>query len=218
MRTTEPTATRGVRLEIRGLSKHYGKRQVLERTELVIEPGEFVAIVGRSGCGKSTLLRLIAGLEPLETGRITLDAQVLSAPKLSVPPEKRHIGMVFQNYCLFPHLSVRNNIAYGIRQRQHKKERVNEMLALIDMQAHADRYPYQLSGGQQQRVALARSLAPKPKIILMDEPFSNLDATLKQSVRQEVKAILQAENMTSIIVTHDLQDTEALCDDTVVLA
>ena len=175
-------------------------------------------MVGASGCGKSTLLRLIAGLEPLETGSITLDAQVLSAPKLSVPPEKRHIGMVFQNYCLFPHLSVRNNIAYGIRQRQHKKERVNEMLALIDMQAHADRYPYQLSGGQQQRVALARSLAPKPKIILMDEPFSNLDATLKQSVRQEVKAILQAENMTSIIVTHDLQDTEALCDDTVVLA
>ena len=205
-------------LENIGFSYPTSEKPTLQGFNLSIQKGDCIGLVGASGCGKSTLLRLIAGLEPLETGSITLDAQVLSAPKLSVPPEKRHIGMVFQNYCLFPHLSVRNNIAYGIRQRQHKKERVNEMLALIDMQAHADRYPYQLSGGQQQRVALARSLAPKPKIILMDEPFSNLDATLKQSVRQEVKAILQAENMTSIIVTHDLQDTEALCDDTVVLA
>ena len=205
-------------LENIGFSYPKSGKPTLQGFNLSIQKGDCIGLVGASGCGKSTLLRLIAGLEPLETGRITLDAQVLSAPKLSVPPEKRHIGMVFQNYCLFPHLSVRNNIAYGIRQRQHKKERVNEMLALIDMQAHADRYPYQLSGGQQQRVALARSLAPKPKIILMDEPFSNLDATLKQSVRQEVKAILQAENMTSIIVTHDLQDTEALCDGTVVLA
>jgi iron(III) transport system ATP-binding protein len=205
-------------LENIGFSYPKSGKPTLQGFNLSIQKGDCIGLVGASGCGKSTLLRLIAGLEPLETGSITLDAQVLSAPKLSVPPEKRHIGMVFQNYCLFPHLSVRNNIAYGIRQRQHKKERVNEMLALIDMQAHADRYPYQLSGGQQQRVALARSLAPKPKIILMDEPFSNLDATLKQSVRQEVKAILQAENMTSIIVTHDLQDTEALCDDTVVLA
>ena len=205
-------------LENIGFSYPKSEKPTLQGFNLSIQKGDCIGLVGASGCGKSTLLRLIAGLEPLETGSITLDAQVLSAPKLSVPPEKRHIGMVFQNYCLFPHLSVRNNIAYGIRQRQHKKERVNEMLALIDLQAHADRYPYQLSGGQQQRVALARSLAPKPKIILMDEPFSNLDATLKQSVRQEVKAILQAENMTSIIVTHDLQDTEALCDDTVVLA
>ena len=205
-------------LENIGFSYPKSEKPTLQGFNLSIQKGDCIGLVGASGCGKSTLLRLIAGLEPLETGSITLDAQVLSAPKLSVPPEKRHIGMVFQNYCLFPHLSVRNNIAYGLRQRQHKKERVNEMLALIDMQAHADRYPYQLSGGQQQRVALARSLAPKPKIILMDEPFSNLDATLKQSVRQEVKAILQAENMTSIIVTHDLQDTEALCDDTVVLA
>ena len=205
-------------LENIGFSYPKSEKPTLQGFNLSIQKGDCIGLVGASGCGKSTLLRLIAGLEPLETGSITLDAQVLSAPKLSVPPEKRHIGMVFQNYCLFPHLSVRNNIAYGIRQRQHKKERVNEMLALIDMQAHADRYPYQLSGGQQQRVALARSLAPKPKIILMDEPFSNLDATLKQSVRQEVKAILQAENMTSIIVTHDLQDTEALCDVTVVLA
>lgn len=205
-------------LENIGFSYPKSEKPTLQGFNLSIQKGDCIGLVGASGCGKSTLLRLIAGLEPLETGSITLDAQVLSAPKLSVPPEKRHIGMVFQNYCLFPHLSVRNNIAYGIRQRQHKKERVNEMLDLIDMQAHADRYPYQLSGGQQQRVALARSLAPKPKIILMDEPFSNLDATLKQSVRQEVKAILQAENMTSIIVTHDLQDTEALCDDTVVLA
>ena len=204
-------------LENIGFSYPKSEKPTLQGFNLSIQKGDCIGLVGASGCGKSTLLRLIAGLEPLETGSITLDAQVLSAPKLSVPPEKRHIGMVFQNYCLFPHLSVRNNIAYGIRQSQHKKERVNEMLALIDMQAHADRYPYQLSGGQQQRVALARSLAPKPKIILMDEPFSNLDATLKQSVRQEVKAILQAENMTSIIVTHDLQDTEALCDDTVVL-
>ena len=205
-------------LENIGFSYPKSEKPTLQGFNLSIQKGDCIGLVGASGCGKSTLLRLIAGLEPLETGSIILDAQVLSAPKLSVPPEKRHIGMVFQNYCLFPHLSVRNNIAYGIRQRQHKKERVNEMLALIDMQAHADRYPYQLSGGQQQRVALARSLAPKPKIILMDEPFSNLDATLKQSVRQEVKAILQAENMTSIIVTHDLQDTEALCDDTVVLS
>ena len=204
-------------LENIGFSYPKSEKPTLQGFNLSIQKGDCIGLVGASGCGKSTLLRLIAGLEPLETGSITLDAQLLSAPKLSVPPEKRHIGMVFQNYCLFPHLSVRNNIAYGIRQRQHKKERVNEMLALIEMQSHADRYPYQLSGGQQQRVALARSLAPKPKIILMDEPFSNLDAALKQSVRHEVREILQAENMTSIIVTHDLQDTDVLCHDTVVL-
>ncbi len=193
------------------------EKATLKNFNLAIGKGDSIGLVGASGCGKSTLLRLIAGLETLAEGRITLDGQLLSSPKVSVLPEHRHIGMVFQNHCLFPHMTVRNNIAYGIRQRLHKKERVNEMLALIEMQSHADRYPYQLSGGQQQRVALARSLAPKPKIILMDEPFSNLDAALKQSVRHEVREILQAENMTSIIVTHDLQDTDVLCHDTVVL-
>ena len=193
------------------------EKPTLQNFNLSIGKGDSIGLVGASGCGKSTLLRLIAGLETLAEGRITLDGQLLSSPKVSVLPEHRHIGMVCQNHCLFPHMTVRNNIAYGIRQRLHKKERVNEMLALIEMQEHADRYPYQLSGGQQQRVALARSLAPKPKIILMDEPFSNLDAALKQSVRHEVKEILQAENMTSIIVTHDLQDADVLCHDTVVL-
>ena len=193
------------------------EKPTLQNFNLAIRKGDSIGLAGASGRGKSTLLHLIAGLETLAEGRITLDGQLLSSPKVSVLPEHRHIGMVFQDHCLFPHMTVRNNIAYGIRQRLHKKERVNEMLALIEMQNHADRYPYQLSGGQQQRVALARSLAPKPKIILMDEPFSNLDAALKQSVRHEVREILQAENMTSIIVTHDLQDTDVLCHDTVVL-
>ena len=160
-------------------------------------------LVGASGCGKSTLLRLIAGLEPLETGSIILDAQVLSAPKLSVPPEKRHIGMVFQNYCLFPHLSVRNNIAYGIRQRQHKKERVNEMLALIDMQAHADRYPYQLSGGQQQRVAIARALAMDPIAMLFDEPTSALDPEMVKEVLDTMIGLAD-DGMTMLCVTHEM--------------
>ena len=204
-------------LENIGFSYQKSDKPTLKNFNLAINKGASIGLVGASGCGKSTLLRLIAGLETLAEGSITLDAQLLSSPKVCVLPEKRQIGMVFQNYCLFPHLTVRKNIAYGLRQRLHKKERVNEMLALIEMEDHADRYPYQLSGGQQQRVALARSLAPKPKIILMDEPFSNLDATLKKSVRDEVKTILKAENMTSIIVSHDVQDTDALCDDTVVL-
>ena len=163
------------------------------------------------------MLRLIAGLEPLETGSITLDAQVLSAPKLSVPPEKRHIGMVFQNYCLFPHLSVRNNIAYGIRQRQHKKERVNEMLDLIDMQAHADRYPYQLSGGQQQRVAIAKILMQQADIILADEPIASLDPESAKSVMNTLQNIHEQDGKTVIVTLHQVDYARRYCPRTVAL-
>ena len=188
------------------------EKATLKNFNLAIGKGDSIGLVGASGCGKSTLLRLIAGLETLAAGSITLDGQLLSSPKVSVLPENRHIGMVFQNHCLFPHMTVRNNIAYGIRQRLHKKERVNEMLALIEMQSHADRYPYQLSGGQQQRVALARALAPRPQLLLLDEPFASLDAHLRLQLAQDVRALLENEGVSAIMVTHDQAEAFAFAD------
>jgi len=187
---------------------------VLEDFTLCVEKGEIVSIVGLSGSGKSTVLRLIAGLEVPTEGCISMHDKIVVDSTTFVPPEKRNVGMVFQDYALFPHLTVYENIAFGIAKLKSidRAVRVGGLLDLINMAEYKDRFPYQLSGGQQQRVALARALAPNPYLLLMDEPFSNIDCDLKQKIRQEIKNILKAENMTCIFVTHDKSDVDDMSD------
>jgi len=187
---------------------------VLEDFNLCVEKGEIVSIVGLSGSGKSTVLRLIAGLEVPTEGCISMHDKIVVDSTTFVPPEERNVGMVFQDYALFPHLTVYENIAFGIAKLKSidRAVRVGGLLDLINMAEYKDRFPYQLSGGQQQRVALARALAPNPYLLLMDEPFSNIDCDLKQKIRQEIKNILKAENMTCIFVTHDKSDVDDLSD------
>lgn len=193
---------------------------VLKDFNLTVAKGEIVSIVGLSGSGKSTVLRLIAGLEVPAKGAIRINGKVVADEKTFLPPEKRNIGMVFQDYALFPHLSVYSNIAFGISNmpKMERDERVDRLLALINMQEYKDRYPYQLSGGQQQRVAVARALAPRPYLLLMDEPFSNIDFELKEKMRLEIRSILKAEAATCIFVTHDKSDLDGLSDRTITVA
>ncbi|NGP46795.1 ABC transporter ATP-binding protein [Bacillaceae bacterium SIJ1] len=181
---------------------------------LDIEQGETVTILGESGSGKSTLLRLIAGLETPSSGSISIDGKTIVDQKQFIPPEQRGVGMVFQDYALFPHMTVAKNITYGLRKmnRRKKQERLEELLDLVNLADFKDRYPYELSGGQQQRVALARALAPAPALLVCDEPFSNLDANLQVKIRDELHGILKKTGVTSIFVTHDQADAQALAD------
>lgn len=197
-----------------------GDQYVLKDFSLTVAKGEIVSVVGLSGSGKSTVLRLIAGLEVPASGTIRINDKVVADKNTFVPPEKRKIGMVFQDYALFPHLSVYNNIAFGISNmpKKERDERIDGLLTLINMREYKERYPYQLSGGQQQRVAVARALAPHPYILLMDEPFSNIDFELKEKMRLEIRSILKAESATCIFVTHDKSDLEGLSDRTVTVA
>jgi iron(III) transport system ATP-binding protein len=178
-----------------------------------MQAGELMGIAGASGLGKSTLLRLIAGLEEAQQGCIVIDGKLVLGNGICLPPEKRRVCMVFQDYGLFPHMTVSANIAYGLHGpgRDRRRERVREMLELVRMREMAARYPYELSGGQQQRVALARALAPKPKLLLLDEPFSNLDAALKEGIRSEMRDILVSTMTTCLFVSHDTADLEAVC-------
>ncbi|MGQ9558711.1 MAG: ABC transporter ATP-binding protein [Desulfurispora sp.] len=187
---------------------------VLEGFELTVEAGEIVALVGPSGCGKSTVLRLLAGLERPRRGRISIGGRLMVGDGIFVPPERRGVGMVFQDFALFPHLTVEKNIAYGINRlpRAERRERLKALLALTGLAELVHRYPHQLSGGQQQRVALARALAPGPAVLLLDEPFSSLDAHLRDRLRGEVRRIIRAAGTTALFVTHDRQDVEALAD------
>lgn len=191
-----------------------GSKRVIQDYSLRMDQGEIVGILGQSGCGKSTLLRLIAGLEQPAAGRIVINGKILVDQRQFVEPERRGVGMIFQDYALFPHLTVEQNILFGLHQltRNERKERLSEMLELVQLEAYGKRFPHELSGGQQQRVAFARALAPRPSILLMDEPFSNLDADLKKIIREELKQMLRAANITSILVTHDKEDAEAICD------
>jgi iron(III) transport system ATP-binding protein len=184
-----------------------------------LEQGEVVGVLGQSGCGKSTLLRLIAGLEAPHSGRISIGGTTMVDSNVFVSPESRGVGMVFQDYALFPHLTVENNILFGLHRlaKKERAARLDEMLSLVQLREYAKRYPHELSGGQQQRVAFARALAPRPSILLMDEPFSNLDADLKGKIRDELKQLLRAANITSILVTHDKEDADAICDRIVLL-
>lgn len=181
---------------------------------LTIDQGQIIAILGESGSGKTTILRLLSGLEIPDCGMIKIDGTIIVDEHTFLLPEKRGIGMVFQDYALFPHMTVEENIRFGLRNigRKEKKKRVDEMLQLIHMQAFKKRYPYELSGGQQQRVALARALAPNPSLLLLDEPFSNLDANLQITIRDEVKQLIKKTGITSIFVTHDIEDARAIAD------
>lgn len=171
-------------------------------------------MIGPSGCGKTTLLRAVAGLDPLQTGFIQLAGQLVSGKGVHVAPEKRRVGMVFQDYALFPHMTVQTNVAFGLQglARPPRLARVDEVLALVGLSSSKDRYPHELSGGQQQRVALARALAPKPDLILLDEPFSNLDVEMRERLALDVREILNASGITALLVTHDQMEAFAMGD------
>ncbi|MCX7896467.1 MAG: ABC transporter ATP-binding protein [Rhodocyclaceae bacterium] len=192
----------------------YGDHLVLEELSLTLQAGQIGCLLGASGCGKTTVLRLIAGFERPSAGSILLRDEVMASPRRFVPPEKRRIGMVFQDYALFPHLTVADNIAFGLRgmQKEFTRRRVRELLELVGLPAHGDRYPHELSGGQQQRIALARALAPAPHLLLLDEPFSNLDAELRERLSLEVRAILKETQTSAILVTHDQHEAFAMAD------
>lgn len=207
-------------VEIENLTFLFSKKNppVVKDFSFSVCEGEIVGILGSSGSGKSTLLRLIAGLEAPTRGRIKIANKLVVSEKLFVQPENRGVGMVFQDYALFPHMTVKDNIVFGL-SRLAKKERqirLKEMLELVKMEDFENRYPHELSGGQQQRVALARALAPKPNVLLMDEPFSNLDADLKEMIREELRLILKTANMTCIMVSHDRKDVESICDRSII--
>ncbi|USG64827.1 ABC transporter ATP-binding protein [Brevibacillus ruminantium] len=207
--------------EIKELSFYYpkAKEKTIQDFTLTISQGEIVGILGQSGSGKSTLLRLISGLEEPAGGSITIAGKTVVDGQRFVEPEERGVGMVFQDYALFPHLTVAQNIVFGLHRlsRKERKQRLAEMLELVQLTGFENRYPHELSGGQQQRVALARALAPKPSVLLMDEPFSNLDADLKERIREELRDILKLAQITCIFVTHDKEDVKAICDRTVVM-
>lgn len=211
-------------LRLEGLVHHYANTPVLRDVSLHLATGEIGCLLGPSGCGKTTALRLIAGFEQLQHGAIYCGSDLLSRAEnqkitANVSPESRHVGMVFQDYALFPHLTVAENIAFGL-ERIHdidKHQRVNEMLSLVGLQHLSKSFPHQLSGGQQQRIALARALAPKPRLILMDEPFSNLDIELREKLSIEVRDILKHEGITSLLVTHDQNEAFALADKVAVM-
>ncbi|MFC4775505.1 ABC transporter ATP-binding protein [Paenibacillus sp. GCM10023252] len=203
-------------VEVKNLTFTYQKQgtAVIDRVSYSIQHGDIVGILGASGSGKSTLLRLIAGLEVPSGGSIHINGVTVNDQSSFIQPESRGVGMIFQDYALFPHMNVRTNIEFGLHgmPRKQRRLRAEEMLRLVQLAEFGDRYPHELSGGQQQRVALARALAPKPNVLLMDEPFSSLDAGLRESIRQELRDILRRENMTCLFVTHDPQDVEAICD------
>lgn len=201
-------------LSIQNLSKKYSQNQVLAVKDfsLAIKKGEIVAITGESGCGKTTLLRLIAGLEIPDEGTITIHNQIVADKTTWIKPEKRHVGMVFQDYALFPHLNIKENIAFGLNRTKNKAEIIHDILALVGLQDYENRYPHELSGGQQQRVALARALAPQPALLLLDEPFSNLDEMLKEQVREDLLRIIRQTATTTLLVTHDVKDALAIAD------
>ena len=201
-------------LDVENLDAGYDDLQVLNQVSFKLEPGEIGCILGPSGCGKSTVLRTIAGFEAAWSGRILIDNVEVSTSGYSLPPERRNIGMVFQDFALFPHLSVEDNVRFGLHRlgRREQQRRVQEMLAIVGMIAYAQAYPHQLSGGQQQRVALARALAPRPSILLLDEPFSNMDVELREQLAREVRNILKQENNTAVLVTHDQHEAFAMAD------
>lgn len=203
-------------IELQGVNKNYAGAAIpaIKDLTLRVSSGDIVTLLGPSGCGKTTTLRLIGGFERPDSGRVSLGGRVVSDVSTWVPPERRGIGMVFQDYALFPHLSVVDNVGFACRNMTH---RVKEVLQLVGLEHLANRYPHELSGGQQQRVALARALASQPVVILFDEPFSNLDADLKAQMRVEVKQILKTAGATAVFVTHDQKDALAISDQIVVM-
>jgi iron(III) transport system ATP-binding protein len=197
---------------VRGLRRRFGATVAVDALDLEVRPAELLTILGPSGCGKTTVLRLIAGLDRPDTGVIEIGGRRVTGSGVAVPPERRRVGMVFQDVALFPHLSVRDNVGYGIRRDPDREVRVRELLELIDLPDAADRMPHQLSGGMQQRVAVARALAPRPDVVLFDEPFSSLDAALRTQLRGEIREVLAAAGTAAVFVTHDQDEALSLGD------
>ncbi len=204
-------------ITVTGAAKSFGALAVLRDVDLRVAPGSIVALLGPSGCGKTTLLRSIAGLERLAGGEVRIGDRTVSGPGVHVPPERRRVGMVFQDWALFPHLTVAQNVGYGLPRPDRRGPRVAEALALVGLDGLGDRSPGTLSGGQQQRVALARALAPAPGVLLLDEPFSNLDTSLRVQVRTEVHQLLASLGVTTVFVTHDQEEAFVLGDEVAVM-
>ena len=202
-------------LELKSIRHAYGQQLVVNDLSLTLEKGQIGCLLGPSGCGKTTILRCIAGFESVAAGEILLNGVKVSGSGFSLPPEQRHIGMVFQDYALFPHLTVTANIGFGLHRlpKSERVPRVAELLQIVGLADTANKYPHELSGGQQQRVALARALAPRPDLLLLDEPFSNLDVSLRERLSLEVRDILKSQNATAILVTHDQNEAFTIADE-----
>jgi iron(III) transport system ATP-binding protein len=206
-------------LEVENLRHAYGDHEVVRGLNFSLPRGAIGCLLGPSGCGKTTVLRCIAGFESIQAGEIRLAGRIVSGAGVMVPPEKRRVGMVFQDYALFPHLTVAANIAFGLHAApaEDRAARVGELGELVGLSAALDKYPHEISGGQQQRVALARALAPRPELLLLDEPFSNLDVDLRERLSLEVRDIIKASAATAVLVTHDQQEAFAMADEIGVL-
>lgn len=212
MKTSRPDPA-GIRLALRGIGHGYGGGPVLDDVSIELEAGEVTCLLGPSGCGKSTLLRIAAGVERQERGEVELGGRIVSGPDRHVPPEGRGIGLMFQDFALFPHLSVARNVAFGLAgPTAARSERAQTLLERVGLARHAEKFPHQLSGGEQQRVALARALAPRPPILLMDEPFSGLDNRLRDGIRDQTLEILKEEGAAVLLVTHEPDEAMRMAD------
>ncbi|MCY4315100.1 MAG: ABC transporter ATP-binding protein [Roseovarius sp.] len=201
------------RLEIRNLVRRYDRQAVVDHISLVVNAGQVTCLLGPSGCGKSTTLRMIAGVEMQDEGEIHVDGRTICSKDLRVPPEQRQIGLMFQDFSLFPHLDVEGNVGFGLRKRKkYRLPRVNELLERVGLAGFGKKYPHELSGGEQQRVALARALAPEPRIMLMDEPFSGLDNRLRDGIRDETLEILREQDTAVLLVTHEPEEAMRMAD------
>ena len=201
-------------LQVSRLTRRFGGREVVSKVSLSVAPGQVTCLLGPSGCGKSTTLRIVAGVDRQDAGSIAVDGRILSDARLHLPPEARSIGLIFQDFALFPHLSVSSNISFGLSgPKSEKLRRVNEMLERVHLADFADAYPHELSGGEQQRVALARAIAPRPRVMLMDEPFSGLDNRLRDGIRDETLDILKDEETAVLLVTHEPNEAMRMADE-----
>ncbi len=211
----QPSQDEEILLELRRIECRHDNVPAVRALSMRVRRGSLVCLLGPSGCGKTTVLRAIAGFEPVYSGEILLRGALMSAPGHTVPPERRRLGMVFQDYALFPHLNVYDNICFGLRSlsARDRRRRADELLELVDLAGLGERFPHELSGGQQQRVALARALAPRPELILLDEPFSSLDVELRERLGIQMHEILKSQGITGVLVTHDQREAFAMADE-----
>ena len=202
------------RLEVKSLTKVYNNTKVVDDISLSVFPGQITCLLGPSGCGKSTILRMIAGVENQSSGEVWVDGQMMCGPGFSEPPEKRYIGLIFQDFALFPHMTVWQNVGFGIaKTSENIREKAYDLLSKVSLSSKCDNYPHELSGGEQQRVALVRALAPKPRVMLMDEPFSGLDKRLRDDIRDETLEILRSEETAVLLVTHEPEEAMKMADE-----